>query len=71
MQALADRNDGNRYMLTVIDIFSKIAFVRGLKNKSGAEVTLAFDSILKEGGAPRKCRLIAENNFLIILFRNS
>jgi hypothetical protein len=36
MQALVDKNDGNRYMLTVIDIFSKIAFVRVLKNKSGA-----------------------------------
>ena len=54
MQALADKNDGNRYMLTVIDIFSKIAFVRVLKNKSGAEVTRALDSILKEGGAPKK-----------------
>jgi transposase-like protein len=54
MQALADKNDGNRYMLTVIDIFSKIAFVRVLKNKGGAEVTRAFESILKEGGAPKK-----------------
>ena len=54
MQALADKNEGNRYMLTVIDIFSKIAFVRVLKNKSGAEVTRAFASILKEGGAPKK-----------------
>jgi hypothetical protein len=35
MQALADKNYGNRYMLTGIDIFSKIAFVRVLKNKSG------------------------------------
>ena len=53
MQVLADKNDGNRYMLTVTDIFSKIAFVRGL-NKSGAEVTRAFDPILKDGGAPKK-----------------
>ena len=49
MQALADKNYGNHYMLTVIDIFSKIAFVRVLKNKSGAEVAQAFDSIMKEG----------------------
>jgi transposase-like protein len=54
MQSLADKNDGNRYMLTVIDIFSKLAYVRVLKNKSGAEVTRAFESILKAGGAPKK-----------------
>lgn len=54
MQELDDKNDGNRYMLTVIDIFSKIAFVRVLKNKSGAEVTRVFDSISEDGGAPKK-----------------
>lgn len=44
----ANQNRGNRYMLIVIDVFSKRAWVKALKNKTGSEVTKAMASIFKE-----------------------
>ena len=46
--ALALHNDGVKYLLTCIDTFSKYAWVRPLKNKSGLCVKEAFESILEE-----------------------
>lgn len=42
----ASKNKGMKYILTVINIFSKKAYVRALKNKSASEVTRAMASIL-------------------------
>lgn len=42
----ATRNKSMKYILTVINIFSKKAFARALKNKTGPEVTKAMESIL-------------------------
>ena len=47
-------NKGYKYLLTAIDIFSKKAFARPLKNKTGAEVTKAMSSIIEEIGKPPK-----------------
>lgn len=54
MTAYAKENDNNHFLLTCIDLFSKYAWTRALKNKSGVEVTKAFESILKEGRVPLK-----------------
>lgn len=56
MTSLADHNDGYKFMLTCIDSLSKYAWVRLLKNKSGAEVTKAFEDILATGRKPTKLR---------------
>ena len=48
MQSLSNYNDGVKFLLTCIDTFSKYAWVRPLKNKSGQSVTEAFKSILNE-----------------------
>ena len=51
---IAGYNKGHRYILTVIDVFSKKAYARPLKQKTGAAVTKAFESILEEGqGLPK------------------
>ena len=50
MQRVARHNRGMRYLLTVVDVLSKYAWVRPLKTKTGAEVVQAFQSILKDGG---------------------
>ena len=50
MSLLQTHNRGTRFLLTVIDVFSKFAFVRPLKRKTGEELTAAFASILKESG---------------------
>lgn len=47
-------NNGYRYLMTIIDIFSKKAWAVALKTKSGVEVTKAFASVLdKSGRTPR------------------
>lgn len=48
MRGLSKFNDGNNYILTVIDVFSKRAFARVLKNKQSPEVIKAFESIFEE-----------------------
>ena len=50
MQSLSLHNDGVKYLLTSFDTFSKYAWVRSLKNKSGLCVKEAFESILREKG---------------------
>ena len=48
MQSLSNHNDGVKFLLTCIDTFSKYAWVRLLKNKSGQSVTETFKSILND-----------------------
>ena len=44
----ADDNDGYKYLLVVIDIFSRYGRVQLLKDKTAKEIVSAFDKILKE-----------------------
>jgi len=46
MQHYSDVNQGNRYILCVIDIFSRYAYARPLLTKSGPDVANALSSIL-------------------------
>lgn len=48
--SLSEFNDGFKYLLTVIDILSKFAWVVPLKDKKGSSLTEAFDSILTSSG---------------------
>ena len=48
MQAFSKDNNGIKYLLTVIDIFSKFVWIIPLKLKTGQEVANAFSRILKE-----------------------
>ena len=50
MQSLAKQNKGYKYLLTVIDVFSKYAWTKALKSKEMGSVTTAFNSILTESG---------------------
>lgn len=52
VQHLSRHNRGVRYLLTVIDVFSKYAWVRPLIRKTGAQVQKAFESIFREGRRP-------------------
>ena len=51
---IARRNRGYHFILTVIDVFSRYAWARPLKNKSGKEVAKAFKSIFREGRIPKR-----------------
>ena len=48
MQAFSKDNKGIKYLLNVIDIFSKFVWIIPLKQKTGQEVANAFSRILKE-----------------------
>ncbi|RWS22494.1 hypothetical protein B4U80_00604, partial [Leptotrombidium deliense] len=47
MQQFQNQNDGNKYILTVIDVFSKYAWAEPVKNKSAANIVKAFTKIFK------------------------
>jgi len=48
MNQFSSENDGFKYMINVIDTFSKYAFSEPLKTKSGLEVAKAFATIIKK-----------------------
>ena len=49
-QLYARENKGYKYILVVIDCFSKYLWTRAIKNKTGEEVTQAFKDILSKSG---------------------
>ena len=54
MQSMQKFNDGYRYLLVCIDVFSKYAWVVPLKNKKGPSLVEAFKIILSSGRKPEK-----------------
>ena len=52
MQSLKVYNDGYRYLLVCIDVFSKYAWVLPLKTKTGLALVEAFKMILSSGREP-------------------
>ena len=48
MQLINKLNKGFRFLLCVIDIFSKYAWVISLKDKKGVRIVNAFQKISKE-----------------------
>ena len=48
MQLISKFNTGFRFLLCVIDIFSKYAWVVSLKDKKGISIVNAFQKIMKE-----------------------
>ena len=49
----ANVNGGYRYLLTVIDLFSRFAWAVPTKTKTADDVTRAFNSILQQGRKPK------------------
>ena len=54
MGTLAKFNKGYKYLLTVIDIFSKYGWIVPLKNKTGKSVAKAFATIFQQGRVPTR-----------------
>ena len=59
MQKLSKWNKGYKYLLMVLDLFSKYGWIVPLKTKTGLEVSKAFESIFKKckgkaQGKPKK-----------------
>ena len=56
---ITKENDGVKYLLFVIDIFSKYLWVEPLKNKTAKEVVKGFTNIFGKG---RKCKKLRTDN---------
>ena len=54
MTAFKDYNDGNTFLLMVIDTFNKYGWIIPLKNKEGETMVKAFKTIFEEGRIPEK-----------------
>lgn len=54
MLPFSKHNKGFKYLLTVIDVFSKYGWIIPIKNKTGLEVSEAFKAIFEEGRIPKK-----------------
>ena len=52
MQSLSRYNKGIKYLLCVIDLFSKYAWVVPLKDKKGISIVNAFKKIILKGRKP-------------------
>ena len=65
VQALKKDNDGYRFLLTVIDVLSKYAWVVPLKDKTGKSLVDAFDAVFKKDGrVPERLQTDAGKEFL-------
>ena len=53
MQRFSKFNKGYRYLLMVLDLFSKYGWIVPLMDKKGETVTEAFKTIFKEGRKPQ------------------
>ncbi len=53
MKSLAQVNNSSKYILTIIDVFSKHAWAVPLKNKFGKTVAEAFSKLFQKGRKPR------------------
>ena len=54
MQSLSKYNNGNKYLLCAIDLFSKYAWVVPLKDKKRTSIVNAFQKIISEGRKSNK-----------------
>ena len=70
MQLLSRYNKRIRFILCVIDIFSKHAWVIPLKDKKGVSIVAAFQSILKQSNRkPNKIRVDKVSKFYNASFK--
>ena len=54
MQSLSKYNEGIKYLLCVIDLFCKYAWVIPMKDKKGTSIVNAFKKIISRRRKPNK-----------------
>ena len=64
ISSLARFNEGYKFLLTCIDVFSKFAWVVPLKNETGESLVNGFQSILDLGRSPEKLQTDKGTEFL-------
>ena len=69
-QSLNKKNKGTKYLLCVIDLFSKYAFVVPLKDKKGISIVNAFNKIIKQSNRkPNKIWVDQRSKFYNRVFK--
>ena len=63
MQSLSKYNEGVKYLLCEIDLFSKYAWVVPMKDKKGVNIVNAFQKIISEKRKPNKIWFDQGNKF--------
>ena len=63
-------NDGVTFILVVVDVLSRYAWIYPLKDKSAQSVTLAFSRLLDEGRCPTKLQTDQGKEFVNTSFKN-
>ena len=69
MQSLSKYNNGIKYLLCAIDLFSKYAWIVPLKDKKGISIVNAFQQIILEGRKPNKIWVNQSGEFYNNLFK--
>ena len=69
MDSLSKKNNGYKYILTVIDVLSKYAWAEPIKTKSGENLVKAFEKICKKGRQPEKLHTDKGTEFTNRLFQ--
>ena len=69
MDSISKANKGCNYILTVIDVLSKFAWVEPIKTKSGENLVNAFEKICKKGRQPEKLHTDKGTEFTNRLFQ--
>lgn len=64
LQSLSKSNDNIKFILTLIDVFSKKAYAFPMTNKSGIEVKTALETLFKEGIIPQVLETDSGKEFL-------
>ena len=67
---ISSHNDGYRYLLTCLDVFSKRAWAVTTKTKTGREVSKAFEKILTYGYKPNMVQSDKGTEFLNSTFQS-
>ena len=66
MGSLPFKNKNVRYLLCVIDVFTKYAWVNPLKNKKGKTILRAFIEIVNESNCkPNKLWVVQQREFAL------
>ena len=69
MQSLSKYNKGIKYLLCIIDLFSKYAWVVPLKDKRGITIVNTFQKIFSKGHKPNKIWVDQGGEFYNNLFK--
>ena len=63
MQQFERWNREYRYLLMVLDVFSKCGFIEPLKDETGETVTSAFEKLFRQGREPQFLRVDKSKEF--------